>query len=68
MDFSYNEIQEMLDDSIGKFIANDYDFEARQKYAGSEKGYSPDVWRTFAELGWTAGPAASAAARPTCWC
>ena len=56
MDFSYNEIQEMLDDSIGKFIANDYDFEARQKYAGSEKGYSPDVWRTFAELGWTAVP------------
>ena len=56
MDFSYNEIQEMLDDSVGKFIANDYDFETRQKYAASEKGYSPDVWRTFAELGWTAVP------------
>ena len=29
MDFSYNEIQAMLDDSVEKFIANDYDFETR---------------------------------------
>ena len=56
MDFSFNEIQAMLDDSVGKFIANDYDFETRQKYAASEKGYSPDVWQTFAELGWTSVP------------
>jgi alkylation response protein AidB-like acyl-CoA dehydrogenase len=56
MDFSYNEIQAMLDDSVGKFIANDYDFEKRQKYAASEKGYSPEVWKTFAELGWTSVP------------
>ena len=56
MDFSFNEIQAMLDDSVGKFIANDYDFETRQKYAASEQGYSPDVWQTFAELGWTSVP------------
>jgi alkylation response protein AidB-like acyl-CoA dehydrogenase len=56
MDFSYSEIQEMLDDSVGKFIANDYDFDTRQKYAASENGYSPEVWQTFAELGWTAVP------------
>ena len=56
MDFSYSEIQEMLDDSVGKFIANDYDFDTRQKYAASETGYSPEVWQTFAELGWTAVP------------
>ena len=56
MDFSFNEIQAMLDDSVEKFIANDYDFETRQKYAASDKGYSPEVWRTFAELGWTSVP------------
>ncbi len=56
MDFSFNEIQTMLDDSIEKFIANDYDFETRQKYAASEMGYSAEVWQTFAELGWTAVP------------
>ena len=56
MDFSLNEIQAMLDDSVEKFIANDYDFETRQKYSGSEQGFSPEVWQTFAELGWTAVP------------
>jgi alkylation response protein AidB-like acyl-CoA dehydrogenase len=56
MDFSLNEIQVMLDDSIEKFIANDYDFDTRQQYAGSDSGFSADVWRTFAELGWTAVP------------
>jgi alkylation response protein AidB-like acyl-CoA dehydrogenase len=56
MDFSFNEIQSMLDDSVEKFIANDYDFETRQKYAASKRGYSPEVWQTFAELGWTSVP------------
>jgi len=56
MDFAYNEIQTMLADSVGKFIDNEYDFDTRQDYAGSDKGYSGDVWSTFAELGWTAVP------------
>jgi len=56
VDFSLTEVQMMLTESIEKFIANDYDFESRQKYANSESGYSEDVWRTFAELGWTAVP------------
>ena len=56
MDFSLNEIQTMLADSVGKFIDNEYDFDTRQSYAGSEKGYSDAVWSMFAELGWTAVP------------
>ena len=56
MDFSLNEIQTMLADSIGRFIDNEYDFDTRQSYAGSEKGYSDAVWSMFAELGWTAVP------------
>ena len=56
MDFSLNETQMMLADSIEKFIANEYDFEARQEYSRSDSGYSEDVWRTIAELGWTAVP------------
>jgi alkylation response protein AidB-like acyl-CoA dehydrogenase len=46
----------MLADSIEKFIANDYDFESRQKYSGSDLGFSQKVWTTFAELGWTSVP------------
>lgn len=56
MDFSLNEVQTMLNDSIEKFITKDYDFESRQANAASELGYSADVWKTFAELGWTAVP------------
>ena len=56
MDFSLNEIQLMLADSVDKFLENDYDFERRMKYAESDAGFSPEVWQTFAELGWTAVP------------
>ena len=56
MDFSLNEIQTMLADSVGKFIDNEYDFDTRQSYAGSDKGYSDAVWSMFADLGWTAVP------------
>ena len=56
MKFSLSEEQMMLQDSIEKFIENDYDFETRQEIAASDAGFSPDVWRIFAELGWTAVP------------
>ena len=56
MDFSLSEVQMMLKDSVEKFITNDYNFERRQSYAASELGFSPEVWQTFAELGWTAVP------------
>lgn len=56
MNFSLNEVQLMLADSIEKFVSNDYSFEARQKYSESASGYSKEVWTTFAELGWTAVP------------
>jgi len=56
MDLSLNEVQLMLQDSVEKFIANDYDFETRQSYAASKAGYSAEVWQQFAELGWTAVP------------
>ncbi len=56
MDFSLNDTQSMLADSIERFVVNDYDFETRQKYSASDVGYSREVWSTFAELGWTAVP------------
>lgn len=56
MEFSFTDVQSMLQESIEKFIANDYDFERRQEYAASDLGYSPEVWTMFAELGWTTVP------------
>jgi alkylation response protein AidB-like acyl-CoA dehydrogenase len=56
MDFSLNDVQGMLSDSIEKFLVNDYTFETRQQHAASPLGYSAEAWQTFAELGWTAVP------------
>ncbi len=56
MDFTLGEEQQMLEDSVEKFIANDYDFETRQKHTDSDRGFSDEVWTQFAELGWTAVP------------
>ncbi len=56
MDFSFTEEQTLLEESIGRFIQNDYDFEDRQKLVKSEQGFSPDNWSMFAELGWLGVP------------
>lgn len=56
MDFTLNEEQSMLVDSVGRFIDTDYDFETRQKIAASDDGFSRELWQTYAELGWTAVP------------
>lgn len=56
MDFSLSEEQLLLQESIEKFVQNEYGFEQRQKMVNSELGFSPDYWRLFAELGWTAIP------------
>lgn len=56
MDFSLTEEQSMLEDSVARFVDNDYDFETRQKIAATDTGYSAEVWQVFADLGWTAMP------------
>ena len=52
MDFSFNEEQTLLSESVERFIQNDYDFESRQKLTKSDLGFSAEHWSTFAELGW----------------
>lgn len=56
MDFSITEDQAMLQDSVAKFIQNDYDFDARMEAAGTETGFSRERWTEFTELGWAAVP------------
>lgn len=56
MDFSLNDIQQMMQDSAAKFIKKQYDFEARRGLANSHIGYSEDNWTLFSELGWLALP------------
>lgn len=61
MDFSFSDEQALLQESVSRFITNDYGFDARQKNSRSELGYSVENWKTFAELGWLGVPFAESA-------
>lgn len=54
MDFALTTEQQMLSDSVARFIQNDYGFEARTRMVAEGTGGSAGIWRTFAENGWLA--------------
>jgi alkylation response protein AidB-like acyl-CoA dehydrogenase len=57
MDLSYTETQDMLRDTLARFLADTYGFEARQKMIASPEGRDPGIWRAIAgELGLTCAP------------
>jgi alkylation response protein AidB-like acyl-CoA dehydrogenase len=57
MNFSYNETQEMLRDTLARFLADTYDFETRRKMVASDAGRDPGIWRALAtELGILGAP------------
>ena len=60
MDFEYSDEQQQLADSVRKYLANEYDFEARKKVIASPTGASDAAWSTFAEMGLMAIPFAEA--------
>ena len=51
MKFDYNEEQQLLSDSVRRFVSQDYGFEARRKTVASAGGFSAPVWATIADLG-----------------
>ncbi|MCW5772237.1 MAG: acyl-CoA dehydrogenase family protein [Rhodospirillaceae bacterium] len=56
MSFAFTDEQKLLADSVARFVAKDYPFEARRKLATGEEGWSRAHWRQFADLGWLAAP------------
>ena len=56
MDFSFSPEQTLLQDSVTRFIQNDYSFAARRKLIESEIGFGRGNWQNFADLGWLALP------------
>jgi pimeloyl-CoA dehydrogenase small subunit len=51
MDFEFSEELRLLADSVGRLMTDRYDFDARKSFAGLPEGYSPEIWRLYAELG-----------------
>jgi len=56
MNFDFSEEQQMLKDSVARFVQDEYDFEARNKVVANETGFSSENWQKFAELGWLSIP------------
>ncbi len=51
MDFEYTEEQRLLAETLRRFLATGYGFDARAKIMASPAGYSEDVWAALAEMG-----------------
>ena len=56
MNFEFTEEQQMVRDSIARFVQDDYDWDTRRDIVASESGISDKAWQTFAELGWLSIP------------
>ena len=56
MNFDYTEEQQMVRDSIARFVQDDYDWDTRRAIVDGDEGMSRDNWNTFAELGWLSIP------------
>ena len=51
MDFSYTEEQSLLRNSVAKYLADNYKYEAWRKFTRNDLGRDPVHWKQFAELG-----------------
>ena len=61
MDFSYTETQDMIRETLSRFLADTYDFDKRQKMIASDVGRDPGIWQALAtELGMLGAPFAEA--------
>ncbi|MBI2217278.1 MAG: acyl-CoA dehydrogenase family protein, partial [Candidatus Rokubacteria bacterium] len=60
MNFDLSDEQQLLSDTIKRFVTTHYTFDARAKILGSPSGYSEDVWAALAEMGLLGLPFAEA--------
>jgi alkylation response protein AidB-like acyl-CoA dehydrogenase len=56
MNFDLSSEQQLLKDSVERFVADNYALEKRIAITDAEPGWSRDHWKTMAELGWLALP------------
>jgi alkylation response protein AidB-like acyl-CoA dehydrogenase len=54
MDFNFTEEQQLLADTVRRFVREHYSFEARREILKSQDGWSRELWQELAGLGLTA--------------
>lgn len=52
MDFTLTPEQMLLQEQTERFLAKEYPFDVRRRLAKTEEGFSREIWKTFADLGW----------------
>lgn len=60
MDLTPSDEQRLLRESADRFVSETYTADRRRKIASEPLGFSIDLWKQFAELGWLALPIAEA--------
>ena len=57
MDFNYTDEQTMLRDTVARYLADTYTFDARMAVVNGKAGWNPATWQAFAqELGILGAP------------
>lgn len=56
MNFDFSEEQQLITDTVTRFVQDNYDLESRRALASSRQGFSSEHWQTMAELGWLGLP------------
>ncbi|MFT5209797.1 MAG: alkylation response protein AidB-like acyl-CoA dehydrogenase [Flavobacterium sp.] len=56
MNFELTEEQQLVSDSIERFVKENYDLGTRVKIVNQAPGFSQDYWNKMSELGWLALP------------
>lgn len=56
MDFSFSEEQNLLRNTVERFVQENYEFEKRRKIVAADNGWNRDTWTQIAELGLLAAP------------
>jgi alkylation response protein AidB-like acyl-CoA dehydrogenase len=56
MDLTPSDEQRLLRESADRFVNETYSADHRRKVAGDPLGFSADIWKQFADLGWLALP------------
>ena len=52
MNFELSEEQKMIQQSVERFVQENYDLTSRVKISSEDPGYSQEYWTAMAELGW----------------
>jgi len=60
MDLTPSDEQRLLRESADRFVSETYTADYRRRTANDPLGFSADIWKQFADLGWLALPIAEA--------